>query len=224
MKIPDHLRPPLLEQLEDQEDSEDCLIIRGSALGHALLDNEEKRDYFITKFIASDEPSLEGNELGRELQARAVGQILLKEEAEEYLSRAKELFENELEKALPELPEDVAIDVATEPLKMARQARSGLMENAFLRKEWGLCVNEAEHGRSIIPDYLLYQPHREGYPIEFAAKGMHSEDTSLVTKGLEMQEEFLQYVIDVGYLKPWEEAYFVSYSLSVITREIVSKL
>ena len=41
MKIPDHLRPPLLEQLEDQEDSEDCLIIRGSALGHALLDNEE---------------------------------------------------------------------------------------------------------------------------------------------------------------------------------------
>ena len=82
MKIPDHLRPPLLEQLEDQEDSEDCLIIRGSALGHALLDNEEKRDYFITKFIASDEPSLEGNELGRELQARAVGQILLKEEAE----------------------------------------------------------------------------------------------------------------------------------------------
>ena len=63
-----------------------------------------------------------------------------------------------------------------------------------------------------------------GYPIEFVAKGMHSNDTPLVTKGLEMQEEFLQYVIDVGYLKPWEEAYFVSYSLSVITREIVSKL
>ena len=224
MKIPDHLRPPLLEQLEDQEDSDDCLIIRGSALGHALLENEEKRDYFIRRFIESDEPSLEGNELGRELQARAVGKLLLKEDAEEYLSRAKELFENELENALPDLPEDVAIDVATEPLKMARQARSGLMENAFLREKWELCVNEAEHGRSIIPDYLLYQPHREGYPIEFVAKGMHSEDTSLVTKGLEMQEEFLQYVIDVGYLKPWEDAYFVSYSLSLITREIVSKL
>ena len=221
MKIPAHLRPPLLEQLEDQEDSEDCLIIRGSALGHALLDNEEKRDYFITKFIASDEPSLEGNELGRELQARAVGQILLKEEAEEYLSRAKELFENELEKALPELPEDVAIDVATEPLKMARQARSGLMENAFLRKEWELCVNEAEHGRSIIPDYLLYQPHREGYPIEFVAKGMISDDKELISKGVEMQEEFLQYVIEVGYLKPWEEAYFVSYAILVFSRNLL---
>ena len=54
------------------------------------------------------------------------------------MSRAKELFENELEKALPDLPEDVAIDVATEPLKQARQ-RSGLKENAFLRKN-GLYV------------------------------------------------------------------------------------
>ena len=47
MKIPDHLRPPLLEQLEDQENSEDCLTMRGSALGHALLGNVEKRDSFI---------------------------------------------------------------------------------------------------------------------------------------------------------------------------------
>ena len=149
-----------MEQLEDQEDSDDCLIIRGSALGHALLGNEEKRDSFIRKFIETAEPSLEGNELGREFQARAVGKILLKEDAEDYLSKAKELFENELEKALPDLPDDIAIDVATDSLKMARQARSGLMENAFLRKEWELCVNEAKHGRSIIPDYLLYQPHR----------------------------------------------------------------
>ena len=44
MNIPDHLRPPLLEQLEDQEGSDDCLIIRGSALGHALLENIDKRD------------------------------------------------------------------------------------------------------------------------------------------------------------------------------------
>ena len=224
MKIPDHLRPPLLEQLEDQENSENCLTMRGSALGHALLGNVEKRDSFIEKFIASEEPPIEGNELARELQARGVGNILLGKKTEEYLSRAKELFENELEKALPDLPEDVAIDVATEPLKMARQARSGLMENAFLKKDWKLCINEAEHGRSIIPDYLLYQPHREGYPIEFVAKGMDDNDKDLISKGLEMQEEFLQYVIDVGYLKPWEDAYFVSYSLSLITRNLVSKL
>ena len=224
MKIPDHLRPPLLEQLEDQEESEDCLVMRGSALGHALLENIVRRDFFIEKFIKSEEPPLEGNELARELQARGVGNILLNKSADDYLSRAKELFENELEKALPDLPEDVAIDVATEPLKMARQARSGLMENAFLKKEWDLCISEAKHARSIIPDYLLYQPHREGYPIEFVAKGMKSNDKDLISKGLEMQEEFLQYVIDVGYLKPWEEAYFVSYSLSVITRNIVSEL
>lgn len=224
MKIPDHLVPPLLEQLEDQENSEDCLAMKGSALGHALLENNEKRDFFIEKFIKSEEPTLEGNELARELQSRGVGNIILGKSAEDYLPRAKELFENELEKALPDLPEDVAIDVATEPLKMARQARSGLMENAFLRKDWKLCINEAEHGRSIIPDYLLYQPHREGYPIEFVAKGMDSNDKDLISKGLEMQEEFLQYVIDVGYLKPWEDAYFVSYSLSLITRNLVSKL
>jgi len=36
-----------------------------------------------------------------------------------------------------------------------------------------------------------------------------------------MQEEFLQYVIEVGYLKPWEEAYFVSYAMSVISRALV---
>ena len=224
MKIPDHLRPPLLEQLEDQEESEDCLVMRGSALGHALLENIVRRDFFIEKFIKSEEPPLEGNELARELQARGVGNILLSKNADDYLSRAKELFESELEKALPDLPEDVAIDVATEPLKMARQARSGLMENAFLKKEWDLCISEAKHARSIIPDYLLYQPHREGYPIEFVAKGMKSNDKDLISKGLEMQEEFLQYVIDVGYLKPWEDAYFVSHSLSVITRNIVLEL
>jgi len=224
MKIPDHLRPPLLEQLEDQENSEDCLVMRGSALGHALLEDFTRRDFFIEKFIKSEEPHLEGNDLARELQARGVGNILLDKNADDYLSRAKELFENELEKALPDLPEDVAIDVATEPLKMARQARSGLMENAFLRREWDLCISEAKHGRSIIPDYLLYQPHREGYPIEFVAKGMKSNDKDLISKGLEMQEEFLQYVIDVGYLKPWEGAYFVSHSLSVITRNFVSEL
>ena len=104
---------------------------------------------------------------------------------------------------------------------MARQARSGLMENAFLRKEWKTCMSEAEHGRSIIPDYLLYQPHREGYPIEFVAKGMDNEDMEMVTKGIEMQEEFLQYVIEVGYLKPWEEAYFVSYAVSVLSRNLL---
>ena len=126
-----------------------------------------------------------------------------------------------MEEALPEIPDDIEIDVATEPLKKARQARSGLMENGFLREEWKTCVREAEHGRSIIPDYLLYQPHREGYPIEFVAKGMISDDKELISKGVEMQEEFLQYVIEVGYLKPWEEAYFVSYAILVFSRNLL---
>ena len=50
MKIPDHLRPPLLEQLEDQENSEDGLTMRASALGQALLENNAKRDFFSEKF------------------------------------------------------------------------------------------------------------------------------------------------------------------------------
>ena len=54
MRIPDHLRPPLIEQLEDQADSDDCLVMRGSALGHALLGNNEERDFFIKKFIEAD--------------------------------------------------------------------------------------------------------------------------------------------------------------------------
>ena len=210
-----------MEQLADQADSDDFLVIRGTALGYGLLNDLDKRDEFIQKFLDTSEPELSGNEMAREIQARAVGMLLLDQKANELLDQAKELFETELEKAIPNLPDDIAIDVATEPLKMARQARSGLMENAFLRQEWKTCVSEAEHGRSIIPDYLLYQPHREGYPIEFVAKGMQNEDMEMVAKGLEMQEEFLQYVIEVGYLKPWEEAYFVSYAISVISRALV---
>lgn len=159
--------------------------------------------------------------MARELQARAVGMLVLDQKADDLLDQSKEIFETELEKALPDLPEDIAIDVATEPLKIARQSRSGLMENAFLKEEWKTCVNEAEHGRSIIPDYLLYQPHRDGYPIEFVAKGMDNDNKDLVTKGIDMQEEFLQYVIEVGYLKPWEEAYFVSYAISLISRRLI---
>jgi len=221
MKIPEHLNKPLLEQLSDQANSDDYLVMRGSALGYALLNEDEKRDEFIHKFVESPEPDLHGNEMARELQARAVGMILLDQNADDLLDRAKELFETELEAAIPDLPEEIAIDVAPEPLKMARQARSGLMENAFLGKKWKACISEAKHGRSIIPDYLLYQPHREGYPIEFVAKGMDNEDMEMVTKGIEMQEEFLQYVIEVGYLKPWEEAYFVSYAISVISRNLL---
>ena len=44
MKIPDHLRPPLEEQLADQSNSDDFIVIRGSALGYGLLGEEEKRD------------------------------------------------------------------------------------------------------------------------------------------------------------------------------------
>jgi len=221
MKVPEHLVKPLLEQLEDQKVSDDYSVIRGSALGYAILDDIVQRDESINKFIGTPEPEFSGNQLAREIQVRAVGKILLEKPADELLMRAKEIFEVELEKALPDLPEDLAIDVATEPLRNARQARSGLMENAFLAKKWELCMSEGEHGRSIIPDYLLYQPHREGYPVEFVAKGMHTEDMEMVTKGIEMQEEFLDYVIQVGYLKPWEEAYFSSYAISLISRRLL---
>ena len=221
MKIPEHLRKPLLEQLSDQADSDDYLIMRGSALGHGLLGDDSKRDEFIERFLGTPEPDLEDNELARELHSRTSSMVLLGKDSDDLLARVKEIFEAQLEKALPDLPDDIEIDIATEPLKMARQARSGLMENAFLRKEWGECVREAEHGRSIIPDYLLYQPHREGYPIEFVAKGMLNDDKELISKGVDMQEEFLQYVIEVGYLKPWEELYFVSYSISVLSRRLL---
>ena len=221
MKIPDHLQKPLLEQLEDQSTSDDYLILRGSALGYGLLSDNEKRNEFITRFLSTYLPDLEGNFLARELQARGVGSKLIGDDYIKFLDQAKEIFETELEEALPEIPDDIEIDVATEPLKKARQARSGLMENGFLREEWKTCVREAEHGRSIIPDYLLYQPHREGYPIEFVAKGMISDDKELISKGVEMQEEFLQYVIEVGYLKPWEEAYFVSYAILVFSRNLL---
>ena len=56
MKVPEHLVKPLLEQLEDQEVSDDCLVIRGSALGYGILDYVENRDEFINKFIATSEP------------------------------------------------------------------------------------------------------------------------------------------------------------------------
>lgn len=221
MKIPEHLHKPLLEQLDDQENSEDYLVIRGTALGYGLLNDNEKRNEFINKCISLSMPEITGNALAREIQARAVGQILLNQNAEKLLDKSKEIFETELELALPNLPEDINIDVATKPLKNARQARSGLMENAFLQSEWETCIREAEHGRSIIPDYLLYQPHREGYPIEFVARGMISNDKDLIVKGTEMQDEFLQYVIEVGYLKPWEETYFVSYAMSIFFRNLM---
>ena len=221
MNIPEHLRKPLLEQLKDQADSDDYLVMRGSSLGYGLLGDNDKRDGFILRFLETPNPDLEGNELARELQSRASGMILLGRDSDELLNMAKEIFETQLEKALPDLPDDIEIDIATEPLKMARQARSGLMENAFLRKEWSECVREAEHGRSIIPDYLLYQPHRDGYPIEFVAKGMLSDDKELISKGVEMQDEFLQYLIEVGYLMPWEELYFVSYMISVLSRNLL---
>ena len=221
MKIPEHLRKPLLEQLSDQADSDDYLIMRGSALGHGLLGDDSKRDEFIERSLEAPEPDLEGNELARELHSRTSGMVLLQKDSEELLARVKGIFEAQLEKALPDLPDDIEIDIATESLSTARQARSGLMENAFLRKEWGECVREAEHGRSIIPDYLLYQPHREGYPIEFVAKGMLNDDKDLISRGVEMQEEFLQYVIELGFLKPWEELFFVSYLISVLSRRFL---
>ena len=51
MKIPEHLNKPLLEQLADQADSDDFLVMRGSALGYGLLEDMEKRNEYIQKFI-----------------------------------------------------------------------------------------------------------------------------------------------------------------------------
>ena len=221
MRIPEHLHSSLIEQLEDQASSDDFLIMRGTALGYGLLGNDSKRDEFIQKFLDTEEPDFEGNEMARELQARSAGLILLNRKSKELLRRSKEIFETQLEKALPNLPDNIEIDVPTEPLRMARQSRSGLMENAFLSKDWDACVREARHSRSLIPDYLLYQPHREGYPIEFVSKGMAKRDSELVSRGVQMQEEFMQYVTEVGYLKPWENPYFVSYAILTKCTELL---
>ena len=72
----------------------------------------------------------------------------------------------------------------------------------------------APHVRELIPPFLLFQPHRKGYPHEFMARGMAEVDAGPVAQGAKMQEEFLQYALDVGYLKPWEDAYFVAYTLA----------
>ena len=64
MKIPEHLNKPLLEQLSDQADSDDYLVMRGSALGYALLNEDEKRDEFIHKFVESHEPFSSSQALG----------------------------------------------------------------------------------------------------------------------------------------------------------------
>ena len=93
MKIPEHLNKPLLEQLADQADSDDFIVIRGTALGYGLLNDLDKRDEFIQKFLDTSKPELPGNEMARELQARAVGMLLLDQKANELLDQAKELFE-----------------------------------------------------------------------------------------------------------------------------------
>ena len=91
MKIPEHLNKPLLEQLADQADSDDFLVMRGSALGYGLLEDMEKRNEYIQKFIDTPKPELLGNELARELQARAVGMLLLDQKATDLLDQAKEI-------------------------------------------------------------------------------------------------------------------------------------
>jgi hypothetical protein len=53
------------------------------------------------------------------------------------------------------------------------------------------------------------------------AKGMLNDDKDLISRGVEMQEEFLQYVIELGFLKPWEELFFVSYVISVLSRRFL---
>ena len=70
----------------------------------------------------------------------------------------------------------------------------------------------------MIPPYLLYQPHRKGYPHAIMARGMAEADAESVAQGTEMQEEFLQYALDVSYLKPWEDVYLVAYTLARVGR------
>ena len=50
------------------------------------------------------------------------------------------------------------------------------------------------------------------------ARGIAEADAGPVVRGTGMQEEFLQYALDVGYLRPWEDAYLVAYTLARVGR------
>ena len=218
MQLPDALVKHLHEQLTDQADSDDAHVVRGSALGWGVLGRHQQRDAELRSSLELPAPDSSGIEGAREELLRGAACVLLRLSPTAHLATAREQFEVVLEEALPDLPEDLDGDVATEPLRLARQARAGLSEVAFLASEYGRCRNEAELARELIPPYLLYQPHRKGYPHELMARGIAEADAGPVVRGAEMQEEFLQYALDVGYLRPWEDAYLVAYTLARVGR------
>ena len=218
MKLPDTLAKHLHEQLADQADSDDAHVARGSALGWGVLGRRQRRDAELRRGLELPAPDGSKIEGAREELLRGAVCVLLRLSPAAHLATAREQFEAALEAALPALPDDLDGDVATEPLRLARQARAGLSEVAFLAGEYGRCRNEAELARELIPPYLLYQPHRKGYPHEFMARGMAEADAESVAQGTEMQEEFLQYALDVSYLKPWEDVYLVAYTLARVGR------
>ena len=214
MQLPDTLAKHLHEQLADQADSDDAHVARGSALGWGVLGRRQRRDAELRRGLELPAPDGSKIEGAREERLRGAVCVLLRRSPAAHLATAREQFEAALEAALPDLPDDLDGDVVTEPLRLARQARAGLSEVAFLAGEYGRCRNEAELARELIPPYLLYQPHRKGYPHEFMARGMAEADAESVAQGTEMQEEFLQYALDVSYLKPWEDVYLVAYTLA----------
>tara|TARA_B100001105_G_scaffold203643_1_gene167420 strand:+ start:2369 stop:3049 length:681 start_codon:yes stop_codon:yes gene_type:complete len=218
MQLPDTLAKHLHEQLADQADSDDAHVTRGSALGWGVLGRRQRRDAELRRGLELPAPDGSKIEGAREELLRGAVCVLLRLSPAAHLATAREQFEAALEAALPDLPDDLDGDVATEPLRLARQARAGLSEVAFLAGEYGRCRNEAELARELIPPYLLYQPHRKGYPHEFMARGMAEADAESVAQGTEMQEEFLQYALDVSYLKPWEDVYLVAYTLARVGR------
>ena len=218
MQLPDTLAKHLHEQLADQADSDDAHVARGSALGWGVLGRRQRRDAELRRGLELPAPDGSKVESAREELLRGAVCVLLRLSPAAHLATAREQFEAALEAALPDLPDDLDGDVATEPLRLARQARAGLSEVAFLAGEYGRCRNEAELARELIPPYLLYQPHRKGYPHEFMARGMAEADAESVAQGTEMQEEFLQYALDVSYLKPWEDVYLVAYTLARVGR------
>ena len=218
MQLPDGLAKHLREQLEDQRGSEDARVARGNALGFGVLSERRARDDELRRSLELPAAASGGVLGAREEESRGAVCVLLRLSPRENLREARELFEQVLAEAMPDLPDDLDGDVATEPLRNARQARAGLSEAAFLAGEYGRCRNEAELARELIPPFLLFQPHRKGYPHEFMARGMAEADAGPVAQGAGMQEEFLQYTLDVGYLKPWEDAYLVAYTLSRVGR------
>ena len=218
MQLPDTLAKHLHAQLADQADSADAHVTRGSALGWGVLGRRQRRDAELRRGLELPAPDGSKIEGAREELLRGAVCVLLRLSPAAHLATAREQFEAALEAALPDLPDDLDGDVATEPLRLARQARAGLSEVAFLAGEYGRCRNEAELARELIPPYLLYQPHRKGYPHEFMARGMAEADAESVAQGTEMQEEFLQYALDVSYLKPWEDVYLVAYTLARVGR------